>query len=220
MTNRVKKRRNITIIVICLIVSVASGIFSIKLKAISPAESDNSVSQGASSRNQTQDTHSPKHDSLKRNQQSRTFYNIPTKQKTPIIELNSADTLDLQALSGVGPAYAKWICDYRDKLGGFARIEQLKEVYKMTSELYQKLIPQVALDATTIRKIDINTASFKEILRHPYLDYYLTKKIIEHRTTEGLFKTLDDLKAIYLLDDITFEKVKPYLICTNPACAD
>ncbi|MDR0789594.1 MAG: helix-hairpin-helix domain-containing protein [Bacteroidales bacterium] len=210
-----KRRKRITITLLCLIVSVALGIFSIKLGAVSPTDKDYSPQSNTNSSSYNQKTYNHNPDSLKHNQQSRTFYNIQTKRKTPLIELNTADTLDLQALVGVGPAYARWIFNYRNSLGGFVRIEQLKEVPKMTVELYEKLLPQIILDASQIQKININTATYQELYRHPYIDYFIAKAIIRYRTTEGQFQTLDDLKAIYLIDDSTFRKLKPYLVCTK-----
>ena len=51
------------------------------------------------------------------------------KDNSIIIELNNADTLSLTQIIGIGPSFAKRICSYRDKLGGYLYKEQLKEVY-------------------------------------------------------------------------------------------
>jgi competence ComEA-like helix-hairpin-helix protein len=44
------------------------------------------------------------------------------------IDLNSATARELQAIPGVGPALAKKIVEFRDKKGGFRRVEELLAV--------------------------------------------------------------------------------------------
>lgn len=137
-------------------------------------------------------------------------------QRTPLIfELNSADTLDLQQLRGIGPVYASRIVRYREALGGFYNIEQLKEVYGFTPELYASVTPYLTLDSatssTTIRKIHLNTATLNELKHHPYLDYYQAKAIVNYRRQGGTFTTINDLLKVTLIDEKTFHKLKPYL---------
>ena len=50
-------------------------------------------------------------------------------RKPLMVELNSADSTTLQLLHGIGPAFARRIVRYREKLGGFSNKEQLLEVY-------------------------------------------------------------------------------------------
>ena len=42
-----------------------------------------------------------------------------------IIDINTADTTLLKQLPGIGGAFAKWIVNYREKLGGYCETEQL-----------------------------------------------------------------------------------------------
>jgi len=102
----------------------------------------------------------------------------PKNVKNEIIEINSADSVTLIGISGIGPSYAKRILKYRSMLGGYCKIEQLKEVYGMTDELYNKISSKFIIDISKIKKINLNTATFKEILSHPYFDKDLTKSII------------------------------------------
>jgi len=55
------------------------------------------------------------------------------------INLNSATQKELESLPGVGPATAKNIIDYREKYGGFADIEEIKNVKRIGDKTYEKL---------------------------------------------------------------------------------
>ncbi len=45
------------------------------------------------------------------------------------LEVNTADTTELVAVPGIGPAFARGIVKFRDRLGGFHSLDQLSEVY-------------------------------------------------------------------------------------------
>src|SRR5574344_87584 len=130
---------------------------------------------------------------------------------THIIDLNSADTIDLQTISGVGPKYSSRIYKYGKKLGGYVSVEQLREVWGMTEELYNKIKKQVTIKPFVTRKVNINSMNIKVLTSHPYIDYYLAKEIIMFHKSEGDYKQIDDIKRIHILDDNTFNKIKPYL---------
>lgn len=128
------------------------------------------------------------------------------------IELNTADTADLKELRGIGSGYAKRIIKYRERLGGFCKPEQLMEVYGFTQELYEKVAPNIVIDGDEVRKINLNTATVDQLKRHPYLDYYQAKAIVNYRNSAGRFATVNDLLKANLIYPETFEKIKPYLV--------
>lgn len=130
---------------------------------------------------------------------------------TLMLELNTADTLDLQLLRGVGPWFAGNIVKYREALGGYVRKEQLLEVYGMDSSRYEGVAPNVCVDSTHIRMIDLNSASLKEMLRHPYLEYHVVKAILVLR---GEKERIDKPEEILQLDEVypeLFDRLSPYL---------
>ena len=135
---------------------------------------------------------------------------LPTKEILEI-ELNTADTSALQQLYGIGPVFSKRIVKYRNLLGGYCSKEQLMEVYGLSQELYDNVKQHIVVDTTRVHKLNINTADVDELKRHPYLDYYQAKAVVEHRQKIGAFKTINDLRHIVLIDNNTFEKIKPYL---------
>lgn len=131
------------------------------------------------------------------------------KQTKKNIELNAADSLALLELDGIGPAFAKRILKYRSLLGGFVAVEQLKEVYGFTDELYEKIKPFVIVNISLVKKLDLNKDDFKSINKHPYLSYELTKSLFDWRRKTVI--TATNLKDI-INDDPVYKKLLPYLI--------
>jgi len=127
------------------------------------------------------------------------------------IDINSADTLDLQQLKGIGPAFARRIVKYRELLGGYSTKDQLLEVYGMDSIRFALIAPNVVISTGEITKININIAGVKDLIKHPYIEFYLAKSIIRHREKVGRFKSLDEVLDAKLVYKELFEKIKPYL---------
>lgn len=134
----------------------------------------------------------------------------PTRQPLTV-ELNSADTLTLQLLHGIGPAYARRIVAYRERLGGYTSTRQLLEVYGFTPALLDHIAPSLRLDTSTLTRLDINSAELKTLVRHPYMEYYLARDIVRLRSLGQRFRSADDLRAIPSMTDTTLAKLLPYL---------
>ena len=127
------------------------------------------------------------------------------------VDLNKADTFDLQEIRGIGPVYARRIVKHRERLGGFARLEQLREVWGIDSLLYLRMLPSVYLEAPVYRKIDLNKADIRTLRNHPYLDYYQAKEIYLHRRNYGPFSDISQLRHVNLIDSGTYSRLEPYL---------
>ena len=134
-----------------------------------------------------------------------------TPRALTVLDINSADTLQLQEIRGVGPAFARRIAKYRERLGGFYSIAQLKEVYGIDSLKYEQLKPQVRVEAGGLRVIPINTAVFEDLRNHPYLTYKQIGAIIQYRKQHGKYSSFADLKKVALLTSETVDHLAPYL---------
>jgi len=127
-----------------------------------------------------------------------------------MIEVNQADSAQLEALPGIGPVLASRIIKYRRLLGGFYEVKQLKEIYGMSDELWLKASPQFVADPAVIKKIEINFLSLSELGRHPYIGFRQAKKIVRFRDTNGKFRGKEDLAVLFSSDSL--QHLLPYLV--------
>lgn len=131
---------------------------------------------------------------------------------TVMVELNTADSASLLALNGIGPSYAGRIIRYRDRLGGFYRKEQLLDINGMDSIRYKQFMEQVMVDSLLIRKININSVTFKELLKHPYFEYYLVKAVFNYKDDIKAYDSVGQLRKIPVMYEELYQKISPYLM--------
>jgi competence protein ComEA len=128
-----------------------------------------------------------------------------------LTDVNLADSNDWCKLPGIGERLAARIIHFREKLGGFYEIQQVAETFGLADTTFQKIKPYLEIHAVSLRRLDINTAS-KEILQsHPYIRWQIARAITEYRLQHGSFHSLNDLLQIAQMDQVKFEKLKPYL---------
>lgn len=127
------------------------------------------------------------------------------------VNINTADTAELMTVKGIGRKYANGIVKYRSLLGGYSNVEQVLEVYGMTTENFEKIKDKLTVNAGEITKIDVNKAGIDRLRSHPYLNYYQAKAVYELRRRKVKLKGINELNH---LDEFTPEqliKVSPYL---------
>jgi len=128
------------------------------------------------------------------------------------ININTADAKTLMQLQGIGEFRAMAIVEHRLKLGGFYQLKQVAEAYSIDDSVYQNILPSLTLGIPNIKKININEVEFKALLKHPYIDYKMTKHLINFRDQrkKGL-KSIEELKESYLIDEELYQKLSVYL---------
>lgn len=132
-----------------------------------------------------------------------------TKEK---LNLNTANAEELDKLPMIGKVFSKRIVKYRNALGFFHSVEQLKEVYGLKTENYKAIKDLVFVsksDFSAQKKLKINSASFKQILHHPYINYEQTKILANYRDKNRV-KSFEDLLKIPEVDKKMLEKTKIY----------
>lgn len=126
------------------------------------------------------------------------------------IDINQAGEQEWQQLQGIGPGYAGRILRFRDKLGGFAYIDQVAETYGLPDSTFRKIRPQLRL-SPVLRKININTADAETLKAHPYLDWRKANAIVNYRAQHGPFRSMEDLKKLKALPPEVVERLAPYV---------
>jgi len=139
---------------------------------------------------------------------SRDTIAYPVKLKpSEHLSLNAADTAQLRKVPGIGRYYAREIARYRQQLGGFVNVNQLREIDNFPEEA----LPYFTIGNAPVRKMNVNKLTLNELKRHPYLNFYQARAINDYRRLKGPLKSLDDLS---LLPDFTpqdIERLRPYV---------
>jgi DNA uptake protein ComE-like DNA-binding protein len=127
------------------------------------------------------------------------------------LNLNLADSIQLTQVYGIGKTFASRIVKYRQKIGGFHSIEQLKEVWGLDSS-FDQIAPQLFVDSKTpLRPIFVNRYNIDDLATHPYIRYKTAKAIVNFRNQHGKFKNKQDLQLIHLISDSLYQKLEPYI---------
>lgn len=133
------------------------------------------------------------------------------KKEFATAELNSADSAALVNVRGIGPAFARRIIRYREKLGGYSDLNQLLDVYGIDSTRFLQIERNLSVDQSLIKKININSASIDQLRAHPYLDYFVAKAIVDKRIQKGAYTHVSQIMEIPLVYEALYLKIKPYL---------
>lgn len=146
------------------------------------------------------------------------YINIPddgfTSNKLSVgetIEINSADSATFTKVRGIGPSFAQRIIEYRKRLGGFLKKDQLQEVYGIDADKYHDIQNQLTINTALITKIDINSVDFEGLRKFPYLTNKQTNAVIQYRTQHGNYHSINDMQQIAILDEVILRKIEPYL---------
>lgn len=141
--------------------------------------------------------------------------NVPKTAITTfeIKDINKATEDDLKQVYGIGDKLANRIVNYRNKLQGFSFNNQLYEVWNLDSLVVVETLKYYqVIESPTIQKINVNTASFKEILSIVYIDFELTKKIFAYKEEVAEIQSIDELKKIDGFPLDKFDRIALYLV--------
>lgn len=134
----------------------------------------------------------------------------PTPEPTQVF-INSSNEEELMKFKGIGPGFSKRIIAYRNKLGGFLRVEQLKEVYGLPDSTYDHIKDKIVVEPEKINKININTSTEEELANHPYIGKYMAANIIKLRNDIKSFKNIAELRQVPLINEEKYRKIVPYI---------
>lgn len=127
-------------------------------------------------------------------------------------DINQATHSDFLSINGVDAYLAERILGYRSKLQGFSLPEQLFEVADLDKEVASAILKRFSVQQKpVIEKININTASFKEVLSNPYIDYELCVAIFDYRDEVAELQSIEELKNITDFPVANYGRIVLYL---------
>lgn len=128
-----------------------------------------------------------------------------------VIDLNFASQEELIQVNGIGEFTAKGIIKYRKSLGGYHSVNQLKEVYGISGENFEKIKPQLTINELQLKTINVNQLSIQSLIKHPYINWNVAQAIVDKR----LFNRLSSLQFLVennYLSQEELNKVLPYVV--------
>lgn len=136
----------------------------------------------------------------------------PTAELAPgSIDINGALAAEFELIRGVGPYWAGRFVKFREALGGFISVDQIRETYGLPDSLFAAMRPFLLYDRPVFRRLPLNSLSADELDNHPYIDRKLAGIIVRFREQHGAFRNREDLERIRILDAERIDRLMPYL---------
>ena len=147
-------------------------------------------------------------------QKGKSFKNSENRIVNPSTrDINKATQSDLKLINGIGEKLSARIIKYRNRIKGFTFKNQMDEVWGLDPAVINRIWDSFRIiEKPIIKKININTASVKEVLTIPYIDYKLCKRIFEYRDQVAEFQNLTELQRIDSFPKNKYDRIVLYLL--------
>ncbi len=155
---------------------------------------------------------------IKRMEVKTKILEFKTDEPKKIIDINEASAAEFESLSGIGPVIANRIIHYRDKLGRFSSVDQLKKTYGITDSVFQLILPSLSIKETVNETIvkaesrlaDINIVDESTLIKAG-IPESIAKSIVLYRKQYGKYQKMSDLKKIVFINDAVYQQIIPKL---------
>ena len=147
--------------------------------------------------------------------QIKPYVNIETikeiKFEISKVELNTTTTSELSKSSGESFDVCGKIISYRNKLGGFLNREQIYEVDEIPDSSKTKILNHTWIDPIQVKKINVNQADYKTLIRHPYVSKDFANKLIRYRNFVKEIKNSNELVKNRVITKQEIARLTEYL---------
>lgn len=150
---------------------------------------------------------------IKLNEQFNKEANTEASFTVSTYDINKVNQQDLMSLNIVDAKMAERIIKYRSKLQGFTFESQLYEVFNIKENQVKTILKTFKIfEKPKIKKLNINTIEFKQLLKIPYIDYELCKKIFDYRDEVSELQNIVELKNIKDFPLNKYDRITLYLL--------
>ncbi|MBI1222910.1 MAG: hypothetical protein GC180_09940 [Bacteroidetes bacterium] len=151
--------------------------------------------------------HSSRNESSSYDTTQKAEYNQPISK----ISINSADSLALVHIRGIGPYTAQKVLRYRSWLGGYVDTSQFREIRNIREAQIAVLKQSTFIDSSYLEKIEINSADEARLQSHPYIRFKAAI-LVAYRKQHGPYQSPEDLLNSRALQPEIIRKLLPYLL--------
>ena len=133
------------------------------------------------------------------------------------LNINEASKQDFSLLPGIGEKTSHRIVMYREALGGFKTIEQMKRVKGIGDAVFNKIREHLATTGKSDLKVlmDINTATTPALLSLPGISEKDANAVIEYRKKNKGFKKIGEIKLAGIGKE-KFDEIKDLITVLEP----
>lgn len=143
-------------------------------------------------------------------------------KKPDALELNTADFEEISRVQGVGRKLAHNIIDYREAIGGFTTVRQLRNVVGIDEQTYELIKNKFYVESEWTRfeeetssenvtKININTATVRELMTLPSITETLAREIVTYREENEDFVNVDEIMQVEGIGEGIFSLISRYI---------
>lgn len=129
-----------------------------------------------------------------------------------LTDLNTCSSAELQALPGIGEVLSERIIKYRKQLGGFITVKQLEEVYGIDTSYLERIYEMVYVNIDSVKRIRMDSCSFRELAKHPYIGYEAALSIVKFRELMGSPESINELIKQKVIDSTSAYRMGPYCL--------
>lgn len=128
------------------------------------------------------------------------------------LEINIAVAREMAKTTKIEIEKVYKVLNYRNRLGGFFETKQLYEVEGIDTATINAIINSTWIDTIQIKKINLNLAEYKDLIRHPYLSQSQVSTLLRYRNFAKHIKTFEELIRNKVLTKQDVVLLRPYIV--------
>jgi len=128
------------------------------------------------------------------------------------VEINTVTAFELIKASKVEKEIVYKIINYRNRLGGFYNASQIFEIVEIDSVSVNRIVNSIWLDTIQIKKLNLNQAEYKDLIKHPYFTKEKVSKVLRYRDFAKTINTFDELVKNKILTKNDIQTLSHYVV--------